>query len=83
MSPLMFVLSMIPLTYVLRKMKPSYTTRDQNNVNHLLYMDDLKLYGKTENDITSLINTVRIYSNDIGMEFGLDKCATIILKRGK
>mgnify|MGYP001794065188 FL=1 len=83
LSPLMFVLSMIPLTYVLRKMKPSYTTRDKNSVNHLLYMDDLKLYGKSENDITSLINTVRIYSNDIGMEFGLDKCATIILKRGK
>ena len=83
LSPLMFVMSMIPLTYVLRKVKPAYTTKDKNSINHLLYMDDLKLYGKSQNDITSLINTVRIYSNDIGMEFGLDKCATISLKRGK
>ena len=46
-------------------------------------MDDLKLYGKSKNEIETLIHTVRIYSDDIGMEFGLDKCATITLKRGK
>lgn len=30
-----------------------------------------------------MIHTVRIFSDDIGMQFGLDKCATITLKRGK
>ena len=83
LSPLLFVMTMIPLTHVLRKVRPAYSTRKKNKINHLLYMDDLKLYGKSQNDIASLINTVRIYSNDIGMEFGLDKCATITMKRGK
>ncbi|XP_023216726.1 uncharacterized protein LOC111619278 [Centruroides sculpturatus] len=46
-------------------------------------MDDLKLYGKSETEICSLTNTVRIFSNDIRMEFGLDKCATVALRRGK
>ena len=46
-------------------------------------MDDLKLYAKSEKDLESLIQTVRIFSEDIGMEFGLDKCAVMIMKRGK
>ena len=27
--------------------------------------------------------TVRIYSQDIGMEFGIEKCANQVMKRGK
>ena len=46
-------------------------------------MDDLKLFSKTEDDVESLINTVRIVSDDTGMQFGLSKCAVIALKRGK
>ncbi|XP_063952186.1 uncharacterized protein LOC135153479 [Lytechinus pictus] len=46
-------------------------------------MDDLKLFGKTQSDLESLINTVWIFSEDIGMQFGLDKCAMITLMRGK
>ena len=26
---------------------------------------------------------MRIFSNDIGMEFGIEKCAVLIIKRGK
>ena len=83
LSPLMFVMAMIPLTLILRKVKPKYTMTNRNTINHLLYMDDLKLYGTNQNDIETLIHTVRIFSDDIGMSFGLDKCATITLKRGK
>ena len=43
----------------------------------------MKLYGKTKSDIESLISTVRIFSDNIGMRFGLQKCASIVLKRGK
>ena len=40
-------------------------------------MDDLKLYGKNEREIESLVQTVRIYSEDIAVEFGTQKCACI------
>ena len=83
LSPLMFVMAMIPLTTMLRKVRPGYHMRDQSKINHLLYMDDLKVYGKSKKEIESIIHTVRIFSEDIGMEFGLDKCATITLRRGK
>ena len=46
-------------------------------------MDDLKLYGKSTAELESLLNTVRIFSNDISMEFGLDKCATLAIFKGK
>ncbi|KAI3374267.1 hypothetical protein L3Q82_006114 [Scortum barcoo] len=49
---------------------------------YLLYMDDIKLYAKSERDIDSLIRTTRIYSNDIGMTFRLDKCGRMVTKRG-
>ena len=46
-------------------------------------MDDLKLFGKSEDQIDSLVQTVFIFSEDIGMEFGLKKCGVVILKKGK
>ena len=46
-------------------------------------MDDLKLSGKSTAELESLLNTVRIFSNNISMEFGLDKCATIAIIKGK
>jgi len=35
-------------------------------------MDDLKLYAKNEKDLTALIETVRIFTTDICVEFGLE-----------
>ena len=46
-------------------------------VNHLLYMDDLKLYARSNKEIESLVNTERIFSDDNHMQFGLDKCAKV------
>ena len=42
-------------------------------MNHLLFMDDLKLYGSNDNETNSLVVTVKIVSGDIGMLFGFDK----------
>ena len=83
LSPLLFVMAMMPLTQVLRNSRPGYEFKNKLKINHLLQMDDLKLFAKTENDVESLINTVRIVSDDTGMQFGLSKCAVIALKRGK
>lgn len=61
LSSLLFVIAMIPLTLVLRKVKPGYVLRnDQIRIYHLLFMDDLTLYGKNEREIESLVQTVRI-----------------------
>ena len=46
-------------------------------------MDNLKLYGKNISQVDSLLQTVWSYSEDIGMKFGIDKCAVIELERGR
>ncbi|XP_047488218.1 uncharacterized protein LOC125038695 [Penaeus chinensis] len=84
LSPLLFVLSMIPLSSLLRKVNVCYEWGTKEyKLNHLLFMDDLKLYSKSEEQIDSLIQTTHIFSNDIGMEFGIKKCGVLVLKRGK
>ena len=46
-------------------------------------MDDLKLIAKSEEELQKQIQTVKTFSDDIHMEFGLEKCAKIAFKRGK
>ena len=48
-----------------------------------MYMDDIKLFAKNEKELETLIHTVRIYSKDIGMKFGIEKCALRVMKSGK
>ena len=48
-----------------------------------MYMDDIKLFAKNEKELEILIHAVRIYSQDIGMEFGIEKCAMLVMKSGK
>ena len=31
----------------------------------------------------SLVQTVRVFSEDIGMEFGIEKCAMSVMEKGK
>ena len=84
LSPLLFVICLIPMSLILRKMKAGYSLgKTQPKLNHLLYMDGLKLFGQSERDIESLVNTVHRFSCDIGMQFGIEKCGVIIMKRGK
>jgi hypothetical protein len=46
-------------------------------------MEDLKLIPKSEEELQKHIQTVKTFSDDIHMEFGLDKCVKITFKRGK
>ena len=80
---MLFVVVLIPLSIILNKTDLGYVTSRNQKLNHLLFMDDLKLYAKSERELDSLIQTVRIFSDDVGMVFGLDKCAVLVLKRGK
>ena len=74
---------MIPLIHVLRKAKARYTLGGGEKLSHLLFMEDLKLYGKSENEMKGLVSTVEVFSQDIGMELGIKKCGVIIMNRGK
>ena len=81
---LFFVLCMVPLSLILRKMIFHYEFSDKKTrINHLLFMDDLKLFVKSNDQIDSIVNTVYTFREDIGMEFGIKKCGVLVLKRRK
>ena len=73
-----------PLSMVLRKVSAGYgMSKGRCKINHLHFMDYLKLFSKNEREIQSLVQTMRIVSDDIGMKYGSDKCAVLIMKRGR
>ena len=81
---LLFVITLIPLTSVLKTTKQGYEfAKNGEKINHLLYVDDLKLYAKNEKELDSLVHTVRVLSRHIGMDFGIEKCSMLVMKRGK
>ena len=82
LSPLLFCMALNPLREELHRTGYGYwlstgrgETAKRQLVTHLLYMDDLKLYGRTPDQLKGLLRTVRTFSDDIQMKFGLDKCA--------
>ena len=84
LSPLLFIMIMTPLSMILKDENKGYKLGNSGKlVNHLLFMDDLKLYGKSQDEIDALLGLVQEYSNDIGMQFGMDKCAVLGIKKGK
>ena len=46
-------------------------------------MHGLKLYSHNKKELDSLIQTIRIFSKDIRMEFGIEKCTMLVIERGK
>ena len=75
---------MIPLSLILTKTRAAYEfSESKEKINHLLYKDDLKLYSQNEKGLDSLVQTVRVFSEDIGMEFGIEKCAMLVMDKGK
>lgn len=51
-------------------------------ISHLFNIDDLKFCGKDDNGLEILLRTGKAFNDDIGIEFGLDKCIKDIFLRG-
>jgi hypothetical protein len=84
LSSLLFCICLIPPTEQLNKLNTGYEEHTtKTKISHLLYIDNLKLIVKSEEELQKQIQTVKTFSDDIHMEFGLEKCAKITFKRGK
>ena len=84
MSPLLFIVCLLTFTNTLTDTAPGYHfASNGQKVNHLLFMDDLKLYASNEKSLEALIETVYVFSNGIGMEYGVEKCAVLTMKKLK
>jgi hypothetical protein len=81
LSSFIFCIALIPLTNELNRTKCGYQVYGtERKINHLLYTDDLKLIGRSEEELRNEIKIVNTFSDDIKIMFGLEKCARISLK---
>ena len=84
LSPLLFALSIVPLSLILQKVNACYKwEKKENKSNHLLFENGLKLYAKSKEQTNALTRTVYVFSINISIEFGIKKCGILIIKRGK
>ena len=75
LSPLLIVIAMIPPNHILRECTGNNKLhKSHEKINHLIYMDDIKLFAKNDKELETLKQPVRIYSQNIGIEFGIEKC---------
>ena len=62
LSPVLFVLVMMSLTLVFKPIKESYELKKGGKkISQLLFIDDLKLFAKNEDQTDNLVNTVRVF----------------------
>ena len=73
LSLLLFVIAMMPLNHILRKCTARYKlSKSHEKINHLMYIDDIKNFAENKK-METLLQTVRIYCQHIGKEFGIEK----------
>ena len=81
-SPLLFCIALIPLKNKLNRVDCGDQVHGtERKISHLLYMDDLKLVGRNENDLKNEMKIVQTISKDRNINFDLEKCPRICLKR--
>ena len=84
LSLILFVLSVNPLPFLLRNHE-GYKIKNikKNNITNLFFVDDLKLYAQNIEKMKKILEIVTTFSQDVGMSFGISKCAYQCIERGK
>ena len=56
---------------------------ERKKIDHLIFVDDLKTFQKSEQKLAVVSNKIKSMMHDMGLELNLEKCASAHLKRGK
>eukprot|EP00957_Ditylum_brightwellii_P004743 360497-Ditylum_brightwellii.AAC.2 len=84
LSPLIFCIALFLLSNILSWARTGFQI-GKKKISHLLYIDNLKVYTKNEEELEMCEQLIKQFSANIGMPFGLDKCVvlTIELRKNK
>ena len=84
LSVILFILSVNPLPFMTTRLRGYAAGKDRKtNITHNFFVDDLKLYNSTMNEVKKQLDLVTRFSQDIGMKFGQDKCAHLVIEKGQ
>lgn len=87
LSALWFCLCLNPLSNILNNTTYGFKIKHQNTpqhtINHLLYMDDIKIFASNKTQMQSLLRITEQFTQDTCMEFGINKCKMLHIDKGK
>jgi len=87
LSPLWFYLALKPLSHQLNRRNYGFVihfdSQEIQRLNHLLYMDDIKLYAATIKQPQELERVTQTFSRDVTMVLGIEKSKTMSIAKGK
>ncbi len=83
LSPLLFCLSVAPLSWEMRKRKGFKSIHGPHPITHLMFVDDLKLYEESREELEESIRKAEEVSELVGMRLGLKKCAVAHATAGR
>ena len=85
LSVIFYVLSVNPASFLLERTQQGYELGEafRQIINHLFFVDDLKLYARSKQMAMLLLDIITTFTNDVGMKFGEAKCAYVYVFRGK
>jgi hypothetical protein len=79
LSPTLFVLCIEPLSRLLNTEFPKLELPNENGgfiINHLIFIDDIKLVAKTKETIKSMTEKTKWFLNKVGFKINMEKSAT-------
>ena len=83
LCPTLFTLCLNPIAWKLRATSGYKLSKPIScKVTHLLYIDDLKMYASSENNLERVMRTVKGGMDCIGLRWNEKKCAVVHVKRG-
>uniref|UniRef100_A0A0N4ZL55 Reverse transcriptase domain-containing protein n=1 Tax=Parastrongyloides trichosuri TaxID=131310 RepID=A0A0N4ZL55_PARTI len=77
MSPTLFILSILPLSHILNK-EATIALSPNIKLNHIKFYDDIKLFAKTPEHLSTLVSRVEKFGEEIGLLTNAKKCAYTI-----
>ena len=77
-------LSLNPIAWYLRSTEGyKLSHAPDRKITHVLFVDDLKTHHRSEQKAATVASKLKKMFSDIGLEWGINKCAAIHMKRGK
>ena len=85
LSVILYVLSVNPASFLLERTQQGYELGEafRQIINHLFFVDDLKLYARSKQMAMLLLDIITTFTNDVGMKFGEAKRTYVYIFRGK
>ena len=83
LSSLLFITALNPISWYVTKKGPGMTLSSNRRIDHLLYVDDRKLFAPKEAEANELAEIVQTLSLKAGLRLNKRNCAVAVMKKGK